>query len=83
MGNGEIVNPAGSGTILSMTPDERIERLTERHEALAQSVEMLAADLKELQADTERTMLRLAGNLDRLVVTVEHVVNIMLRNEQK
>jgi archaellum component FlaC len=66
-----------------MTPDERLERLTERHEALAQSVELLGADLKEFQADTERTLLRLAGNLDRLVVTVEQVVNIMLRNDEK
>lgn len=66
-----------------MTPDERLDRLTERHEALAQSVELLSADLKEFRADTEKTLLRLAGNLDRLVVTVEQVVNIMLRNDEK
>jgi hypothetical protein len=31
-----------------MTPDERLDRLTERHEALAESLQLLSADVRSL-----------------------------------
>jgi len=37
----------------TMTIDERLERLTERHEALAQSLELLSHEVRETRAAAE------------------------------
>ena len=44
---------------MTMTTDERIDRLTERHEALTQSVELLAHEIDAL-AQATRDLLELA-----------------------
>ena len=41
------------GKILTMTPDERLDRLTERHEALAESLQLLTADVQSLAQSTK------------------------------
>jgi archaellum component FlaC len=37
----------------TMTIDERLERLTERHEALAQSLELLSHEVRETRVNVE------------------------------
>jgi hypothetical protein len=48
----------------SMTTDERIDRLVERHEALAQSVELLAIEGRELAERIKEQ----GENIDKLLV---------------
>jgi archaellum component FlaC len=61
----------------TMTIDERLDRLTERHEALTQTVELIAAELQTLrvlaQQDGEniRALVRLAEIHERRLTEIE------------
>jgi archaellum component FlaC len=61
----------------TMTIDERLDRLTERHEALTQTVELIAAELQTLrvlaQQDGEniRALVRIAENRERRLTEIE------------
>ena len=61
----------------SMTTDERLDRLTERHEALTQSVELLAIETRELKeaiaqdAENIRALARIAEIHERRITHIE------------
>jgi hypothetical protein len=50
--------------LLSMTTDERLARLTERHEALAESLQLLTADVQSLARSVKEHDLVLRGHAD-------------------
>ena len=68
-----------------MTPEERLDKLIERHEALTQSLELLshlhqdgerrlqelADKMQELGAKTDARLDKLLGIVERLTTTVE------------
>ena len=54
----------------TMTTDERIDRLTERHEALTQSVELMAHEINAL-AQAARDLLELARIHEARIVRLE------------
>jgi ABC-type transporter Mla subunit MlaD len=69
-----------------MDIDARLDRLTERHEALIQTVEIVAA----MQHENEKAISRLERAVEktdnavgRLVGTVETLVDIVSRHEQR
>jgi len=62
---------------LSMTFEERIDRMVERHEALTQTVELLAIETRELRsaisqdADNIRALVRIAEIHERRITHLE------------
>ena len=61
-----------------MTPEERLDKLTERHEALTQSLELLShlhqdgeRRLQELGAKTDARLDKLLSIVERLTTAVE------------
>jgi hypothetical protein len=61
----------------SMTTDERLDRLTERHEALTQGVVLLAIETRELKsaiaqdAENIRTLARIAEIHERRITHIK------------
>jgi hypothetical protein len=47
-----------------MTPDERLDRLTEKHEALAESLQLLTADVQSLAQSVKEHDRILRGHAD-------------------
>ncbi len=67
-------NAPYNGTV---TIDERIEQLTERHEALAQTVELITVDIRDLKdiasksLDSVNSLLRIVESHERRLTYLE------------
>jgi hypothetical protein len=55
----------------SMTIDERLDRLTERHEALTQSVELLLIETREMRARQEAAQEKTDDQIRKITTAIE------------
>lgn len=59
---------------MSLTVDERLEKLTERHEALTQTVELMTADNRQTAAENkqrDRRLMEVMEGIARLLHVAE------------
>ncbi len=63
----------GGGTRYTMTIDDRLEKLTERHEALTQTVELLARNMDRLE---ETVTVTWRAILDLMTIVRSHETRI-------
>jgi hypothetical protein len=71
------------GWEVTMTVDERLERLVARHEALSQSVELLTRDVHEMRAEMAEQAKKTNALITDMAVGIARLLNVAEIHERR